>query len=690
MIWQLDSRCVAILKTLIEKSDNVGLSELTKTLNVSKRSIYYDLGKINDWLSAHRIPEIENERTRGIFLTQVQREKIQKLLVDQKSVNYYVFSPKERQRLLICSLLGSKEPLFVEQLCKYCDVSRNTVFADMKIVRQKLEKYGLNLEFENHNGYAVEGPFFKQKAVFLYYLTPLIPLIENRQIPALDELPFYDEHDVRKTMEVLREIESKLQTSYVEGMIFGLATLIYVLRQRREGLDLTGVDVQDIVETKEFLMIDTHFDGFTRNEKIYIAIHLLGSRVQIPIAEEAGEKSDALYDDARELVLAFERLACIEFEDKEPLVDMLAKHLQMSIYRYKYGIQIGNPLMADIVHAYPDLFEITSKSVSVLKQRLGMPIPESEIAYITLHFGGYLRRKSNAPTSSRVLLVCPNGISTAYMLRAEVESLHPDIVVSGVVGSEDLEKYLCVSDFIISTVDVNCRLPVIRVNPVLTEEDRIRILSRIAKTGMVNKNGNVGLDNVLRIIQNYVSGESFEKLRKDLTHLYRPHSLVEARNRNGSIRLSDVISLEKVKRIQRIADWQTGIALASAPLLASNAIEQRYIDTMIANVEKFGPYIVIGPKIALAHALPQDGVNSLGFSLLLLDEPVSMMGRDVSMLFVLAPIDKSSHFGIMKDLMKIISKEEHLRELETMKCEDVISFFEEITSQEETYDDIQD
>ncbi|MBN2851009.1 MAG: PTS sugar transporter subunit IIA, partial [Erysipelotrichaceae bacterium] len=136
--------------------------------------------------------------------------------------------------------------------------------------------------------------------------------------------------------------------------------------------------------------------------------------------------------------------------------------------------------------------------------------------------------------------------------------------------------------------------------------------------------------------------------------------------------------------------WQTGIALASSPLLVSNAVEQRYIDTMVANVEKFGPYIVIGPKIALAHALPQDGVNSLGFSLLLLDEPVSMMGRDVSMLFVLAPIDKSSHFGIMKDLMKIISKEEHLRELENMKCEDVISFFEEITAQEETYDDIQD
>lgn len=36
---------------------------------------------------------------------------------------------------------------------------------------------------------------------------------------------------------------------------------------------------------------------------------------------------------------------------------------------------------------------------------------------------------------------------------------------------------------------------------------------------------------------------------------------------------------------------------------------------MIESVEEYGPYIVIGPHLALAHARPEDGSLKLGLSL---------------------------------------------------------------------------
>jgi mannitol operon transcriptional antiterminator len=89
--------------------------------------------------------------------------------------------------------------------------------------------------------------------------------------------------------------------------------------------------------------------------------------------------------------------------------------------------------------------------------------------------------------------------------------------------------------------------------------------------------------------------------------------------------------------------------------MEENVISSSYIDAMIANVEYYGPYIVIAPYLALGHALPSDGVNALGVSILKLEEDVFFEDRPVSVVIILAPIDKRSHLGIMKDIMDLFN-----------------------------------
>ena len=52
------------------------MKRLSEKTGVSRRSIYYDICKINEWLEEHDIQELEPERGKGIFISAGDKEKI--------------------------------------------------------------------------------------------------------------------------------------------------------------------------------------------------------------------------------------------------------------------------------------------------------------------------------------------------------------------------------------------------------------------------------------------------------------------------------------------------------------------------------------------------------------------------------------------------------------------------------------
>ena len=653
---QLDARCVAILNKLTTHEDYVSLNELAKHINVSKRSVYYDLNRINDWCEMLDIAPLVVERAKGILLSGVQKENIINHLENVETA-YMVLQPKERAAIIICSLLAQQEPSFIEYFASVCDVSRNTIFNDFKEVRKKLKRYGLTLQFETHVGYSVEGSTIRKRAVFLYYLETVINLKEQGIDLTKLSLNFYDQEAIEKNMLRFKEIERKLNITYVSGVLFSLSVLVSNILVKNIAVDLEDVDQEEIMASSEYAQIKSVFKHLPSNEQIYFAMHLLGSRVQVPLKKKLDEN---IIEMSKEIVGNFERIACVSFHKREQLVSMLAQHLQMSIYRYRYGIQLGNPLIEEIRKSYADLFDITKKALHSMKQELAFPIPNSEVAYITMHFGGFLKNQSDT-YRVKVIIVCPNGISTAYMLKSEVESLHPSIDVVGIVSVDELDKYSNQADFVISTVDVNAYIPVLRVNPIISEEDRMRILSKMVSEQVRSKPLQKVLEKTLKIVSNYVGEQEFEQVKKDIENAF--YASEYRRNNPYSISLLDVITQQDIHVVQNVASWQQAITLASQPLLQSNKINESYVQSMIDSVDQYGPYIVISPQVALAHALPKDNVFSLSVSMLKINEPIYFDNEQVSVVLVLAPIDEKSHLGILKDIMDLFNQSKFVKKL---------------------------
>lgn len=106
---------------------------------------------------------------------------------------------------------------------------------------------------------------------------------------------------------------------------------------------------------------------------------------------------------------------------------------------------------------------------------------------------------------------------------------------------------------------------------------------------------------------------------------------------------------------QPATDWRDAIHLACAPLLEAGAITDDYPRRCIEMVEEHGPYIVLAPGIALAHARPEDGVLDLGVAAVTLAEPVDFDHPDndpVDLVFAFGSPDDDQHVGLLSSLAR--------------------------------------
>ena len=116
-----------------------------------------------------------------------------------------------------------------------------------------------------------------------------------------------------------------------------------------------------------------------------------------------------------------------------------------------------------------------------------------------------------------------------------------------------------------------------------------------------------------------------------------------------------------------VENWEVAVKLAAKPLVAKGKIDKKYIQSMIENINKFGFYVNLTDDVAMPHSRPEDGVKDTGLSLLKLNNPVKFGEKDISLVFVLAAKDNSSHVDILKELSDLLDDDEKIEKLKSTK-----------------------
>lgn len=105
-------------------------------------------------------------------------------------------------------------------------------------------------------------------------------------------------------------------------------------------------------------------------------------------------------------------------------------------------------------------------------------------------------------------------------------------------------------------------------------------------------------------------------------------------------------------------DWREAVRVAGAALTASGATEAAYSHEMIRMIEEHGPYIVIAPGLALAHARPGPAVLRDGLAVVTLATPVpfgSAYNDPVRVVLALAVASSEHHLPLVAELANVFN-----------------------------------
>ena len=674
-IGYLTERTQKIITMVLKRTSTLRIQEIAGELDVSSRTVYNELDKANSWLRMKKLPEIQNVRGKVSPFSEEEKAQIESVLEEERSQEDYIFTPSERTQMIVCQMITAREPVYVENLMNTCMVSRNTIFADLQAVISQLHTYQLGLGYEKKRGYWIDGDAVRVRALFFLYFNMLEPLV------MAGKLNFLNMEEISLYLKRIEAIERELDVQYVRGDMLALAAMLPVMECGDAKLYFLDVSTDKVRQSREYALVEKHFPELSETEQIYLTLHFLGGRLasysRDSREEDTQTENEFVLEISRNLVTEFERRACVVFEQKEELIRELYRHISASIYRYRFGIQIGNPMADDIKREYPYIFDAVRVTVQYLEQQIGVRISDSEVAYLALHFGAHLEYAKQDEKELRILVVCMNGVATGNMISHELKRILPKAKIVGVMAASKIVNPQRICDVIITSAKVEAIVPVIVVNPILNDFDRKNILNHPLIRG---KYGFVDTDALLKIAKKYVYPEKYNEFKHELEKFLIGQQEEKQPVLNPDVwKLTDFLTEDRIVFLnsdgsrkygsenipkQYETDWERAIYTTALPLIRRGSISEKYVTCIIDRLMEAGPYMFVTKDLVLAHARPQDGVRHLDIAIgISTDGILFESGKRARIVFCLVVEDQQKHIGILKDIRKVLSKETQIDEL---------------------------
>lgn len=480
----LSTREKEIIEMLIKyHGQYVTIYDIAQHLAVSSRTIHRELKSIEPFLESFNI-ELERVTKKGLQLSgspsaihSLKNELLQQVTID--------LSQEEQKVIILYALIQAKDPIKQYSLAHEIGVSTQTLAKLLDELDGELVQYQLTLQKKRGEGIHLYGAESKKRELLSQLMvnnlnsTSVYSVIENHfvyQSINQTQLPMVDLDKIFQVERILMDHLGQLPYSLTESSYLTLTVHIVLSIDRMLKDEYVALNddiynhVKDTFEHQVASALALHLEHiygvqFNQAGITFITIHLRGAK-----RKETTEVFKNNKDDQRikNLIQMVSEISQQTFKDWRTLSEGLKLHIIPAINRLNANIETHNPLTEMIKHKYPRLFE--SVHQGLIKTWPNFQFPESEIAFIVLHFGGAIQKQ--ATSFYNVLVVCSSGIGTSRLLATRLQQTFSEIQQTtqasvGDLNSIDIQQY----DAIISTVNLDISLPYLTVNPLLPDAD---------------------------------------------------------------------------------------------------------------------------------------------------------------------------------------------------------------------------
>lgn len=674
---ELKSRQTYILRSLLGTDQGVSSTQFLHQLDIAKRTLYYDVEKINDWLSHYSMGRVV------ISGQSLRAEIFDRAALDRqlKRNSSYFFSVAERRAMGILYISLSSEVVTISSLMEYFEVSKNTALSDIKMIREELEERGLALHSAIKVGYQILG----EEAVIRKLIWAQLRKLNNPEGTAAVK-NFLQRSMVTLTgndidfLELCRCLIKQYEAD-IEGDCFldvsGFESMMiqasWIRSRKGREINMSSDEQFALMKTLSYRSVAFSAQklgilgmGISPMETYYITSLFLGIQTTGFTSQE--EENSYIATLAEQLIYNFERIACISFPNRERLHGQLTHHIRPMYYRLKYGILTKNPLAKDIMHMYPVVYDFTRRAMKEIDTILLTDISEDELAYLCVYFASNLSEKfisqGDSGSAEEVLIIGPENMATATLVKEQLQDLFGMAFRYSVITADRLRKWE-LEDYalIVSLVPLDRLLRcerMVNTGPILTERDQRRILDILRDNRTVARHDALIRD-IIRLAEADLEGSlQAEKLYFDLFRYF------EQREGGGMGERTSETFLEKVRR-ENVVSLPAGTSWSDAVLQGAASLRQggdgRLVSKMrnLLQHKKVQMYRV-HPDVVLVHCPMQGEVEGrLDVRIVLSRSGVSCRdGRKAKVILCLSTVDRYTHWNMLQEIYQYFSTPNHV------------------------------
>ncbi|MDM8101300.1 MULTISPECIES: BglG family transcription antiterminator [Oceanobacillus] len=489
----LENRMKMILRELMAAEAPVAGRYLAAVNHVTVRTTREDMKALSSLLKEHG-GTIESLKGKGYQLKVIDEQYFRNFLKeisshDQTVGEYVPRTPEERIKYIIIRLLLNQDYIKLDDLAEEMYISRSTIQNDLKHVRVILSAYEIDLDVRPNYGLKVKGDEMKIRFCMSEYIFDRKEEM-GEQLGDL-HLTSFDQKLLNVFLQIIMNQINFHQITLSDIALNNLLVHIVIAYKRTKSghyVKLYNMDVQDILKQKEYKVaqeivkeIEEKLEiTFPQAEVAYITLHLLGTKM-------LSQANNAVEEVIDENILCYVSRALdkidqefnLGIKDDKELIFGLSLHLKPAVNRYKYGMNIRNPMLEEIKKNYPLAFEAAISAGLTISEEMGAEIDENEVGYIALHIGAAIERRKLMSGPKRCLIVCASGFGTAQLIYYKLKNqFGKELDVVGTTEYYKLRNYnLNNIDFIVSSIPISGEIsvPVIQVNAILGENDLIKI-----------------------------------------------------------------------------------------------------------------------------------------------------------------------------------------------------------------------
>ncbi|SDJ58428.1 BglG family transcription antiterminator [Salimicrobium halophilum] len=655
----LDKRAQAIMSELLAQP-YISSKQLEKKQGLTRRQLGYRIGKLNEYLLEKGLPVVERTR-QGYFdvpspIAEFFQKNDQEIIHPDDAGDIH---KEERLDYLLVYLMTGEEEITLAHLISFLGVSKNTVLHEMKSVRRKLASAGLDIHYTRQEGYFVTGNEFSKRRILIRSISNVL----NRDGGEINLRNFFDieQTDVLHLKSLIERMEEKLGIKYTdENLRLIPYILLLLLRRLRLGhrVELDGIAYEELSNTKEYRVTEhllKEIDDVPDSERLFITLYILTSRLSSIQESDPGAVPE-LYPAIEEMLSRFEKSACVTFEKRRELLEQLLQHITPAYFRIKYRL-------TDLIYApevfsreLRDIHHIVKQSLAPLERMIGTVIPENESAYISMLIGGWMRRQGESlDEKTKAVVVCPHGVSVSRLLFNELDLLFPEFVFLDYLSVREFEAYSLDYDVVFSSAPIPTEKKLFLIRPLLKEEEKNRLRQQVLFGLHDRHSGEIDVREMLNIISSYADIQDEEGLVEGLKNYFDAYTRVSTRQpekEQSGINLHSLLPPSHIQRTEEVRDWEEAVRSCASPLVQEEYITPDYVQKMI-HASSNDPYIILGKRLAIPHAAPEDGVKRMGMSMLSVRNGVSYAGTDIYWIVVIAAVDKHQHMTALMQLMEI-------------------------------------